>query len=166
MALVASIDYPAKRIYLSAETADTDLDTLEIYREVRALRSVTAAHQNFKPIIVAGGNIPKIAGVSYTAAYAQLLHGCRIVPYGDIRLVRDTFTDDGLAGRDCFDRSPLAYEVNIDVDFPEVEIRTVAVSGNEYTLAEIGAATVAALRAANPPVPVDALTLQKFLALK
>lgn len=134
MPLVASVDYPNKRIYLSASTADTNLDTLAVYREVRALRRTNVAHRAFRPMIVAGGNIEKIAGVSYTPAYVRLLYGCRIVPYNashSLRLIRDTFTDDGMAGRDCFDRTPLGamVEVNIDVDFPEIEIRTVAVSG-------------------------------------
>lgn len=165
MALVSSVDYPNKRIYLSALTADADLDTLAVYREVRALRQTTPAHQQFRPIITAGGNIPKITGVSYTPAYAQLLYGCRLVPFNgshSLRLVRDTFTDDGFAGRDCFDRTLLSpmVEVNIDVDFPEVEIRTVATSGNTYTLAEIAAATTAAIKA-DP----DTLTLQKFMSL-
>lgn len=142
MALVASVDYPNKRIYLSAATADTDLDTLDVYREVRALRRTTVAHRSFRPMIVAGGNIEKIVSVSYTPAYVQLLYGCRIVPFNashSLRLVRDTFTDDGMSGRDCFDRTPLGatVEVNIDVDFPEIEIRTVAVSGNTYSLADI-----------------------------
>lgn len=158
MPVVASVDYVAKRIYLSASTADANLDTLDVYREVRALRRTTAAHRNFKPMIAAGGNIPKIPGVSYTPAYVQLLHGCRIVPYNashKLRLVRDTFTDDGLAGRDCFDRTPLSasVDVDIDVDFPEVEVRTVATSGNEYTLAEIAAAVLTAASAA--PIAAD-----------
>lgn len=160
MALVASVDYQNKRIYLSALTADADLDTLNVYREVRALRRVTDAHRKHRPIIEAGGNLEKIPGVSYTPAYVRLLYGCRIVPYNGshaIRLVRDTFTDDGLSGRDCFDRTPLsaAVEVDIDVDFPEIEIRTVATSGNEYTLAEIAAATVSALKATTITVTGD-----------
>ena len=147
MALVASVDYPAKRIYLSAVTADADLDTLAVYREVRALRRTTAAHRAFNPIIVAGGNIEKIAGQTYTPAYVQLLNGCRLVPYNgshSIRLVRDTFTDDGFAGRDCFDRTPLgaSVEVNIDVDFPEIEIREVTVGGSTGPTAESIAAAI------------------------
>lgn len=157
MAIVSSVDYPAKRIYLSAATADTDLDTLDVYKEVRALRRTTDAHRKFKPIIEAGGNIEKITGVSRTPAYVRLLYGCRIVPFNgshSLRLVRDTFTDDGYAGRDCFDRTPLSssVEVNIDVDFPEIEIRMVATSGNEYSLVEISAAVVAALNATTIPV--------------
>ncbi len=150
MATVASVDYAAKRIYLAAATVDADLDTLAVYREVRALRRVTEAHRKYKPMIEAGGNIVKIVGVSYTPAYVRLLFGCRIVPYNvghKIRLIRDTFTDDGLAGRDCFDRTPLSVsvDVDVDVDFPEVEIREVTISGSTGpTAADIAAAILAA----------------------
>ncbi len=154
MPLVATVDYPNKRIYLSAQTADTDLDTLDVYREVRALRRTTAAHRNYRPMIVGGGNLEKIAGVSYTPAYVQLLYGCRIVPYNSshtIRLIRDTFSDDGVSGRGCFDRTLLSptVMVNIDVDFPEIEIRTVSTSGVVGPSADsIAAATAAAILAA------------------
>lgn len=159
MPLVASVDYPGKRIYLSAETMNADFDTLDVYREVRALRRTTPDHRKFRPIIAAGGNIEKIAGQAYTPAYVQLLYGCRIVPYNTnhaLKVVRDTFTDDGVAGRDCFDRSVLSpgVVVNIDVDFPAVEIRTVPTSGNEYSLNDIAAALLAALNATTIPTDV------------
>lgn len=150
MPVVASVDYAAKRIYLAAQTVDADLDTMDVYREVRALRRTTEAHRRYKPMIEAGGNLVKITGVSRTPAYVRLLYGCRIVPYNvshKVRLVRDTFTDDGLAGRDCFDRTPLSVsvDVDIDVDFPEVEIREVTTSGSTGpTAIEIAAAVMAA----------------------
>lgn len=143
MPLVASVDYPNKRIYLSVQTADTLLDTIEVYKEVRALRRTTESHRKFKPIIVAGGNVEKIIGQTYTPSYVQLLYGCRIVPYNAshrITLIRDTFTDDGLAGRDCFDRTPLSasVEVDIDVQVDKIEIVKVATGGGaSYTLQQI-----------------------------
>lgn len=142
MPLVSSVDYAARRIYLSADSVGADLDTLAVYREVRALRRTTEAHRKFRPMIEAGGNIEKIAGVSYTPAYVRLLYGCRIVPYNtshSIKLVRDTFTDDGFAGRDCFDRTPLSASVavDIDVDIAEVEIRVVTVSGANVITGDI-----------------------------
>lgn len=140
MPLVSSVDYPNKRIYLSVETMNADLDTIDVYKEVRALRRTTETHQKFKPMIIAGGNIPKIPGVSATPSYVQLLYGCRIIPYGTgdhkIKLVRDTFTDDGFAGRDCFDRSSLTNTVDIDVDFPEIEIRYLASGGSGLSTEE------------------------------
>jgi len=145
MAVVSSVNYVTRRIYLAADTVGASVDTLDIYREVRALRRVTDAHQQFKPIIVAGGNVAKITGVSSTASYVQLLYGCRIVPYNTshyLRIVRDTFTDDGFAGRDCFDRTPLSGSVvvDIDVDFPEIENRFISGGGSAPTAAQNAAA--------------------------
>lgn len=147
MALVSSVDYAARRIYLSASSAvsGATLDTLDVYREVLALRKSTAAHRRYLPIISAAGNAPKITGLTYTAAAARLLRGCRIVPYNGshtITLVRDTYTDDGFANADCFDLSPLSVgvEINIVVSFDKVEIREVA-TGAGPTAADIAAAT-------------------------
>jgi hypothetical protein len=145
MSTVASVDYIGRRIYLSALTMNTDLDTLDVYRDARALRRTTEAHRRHKPMIVQGGNVQKIAGVSATPSYVQVLYGCRIIPYNSshkLRLIRDTFSDDGVAGRDCFDRSSLStgVVVDIDVEVDKVEVRTVATSGNQYTLAEIAGA--------------------------
>jgi hypothetical protein len=141
MTLVASVNYTTKRIYLSAATVGTSIDTLDIYREVRALRRTTDVHQQFRPMIVAGGNVTKVTGVSSTPSYVQLLYGCRIVPYNtshSLKVIRDTFTDDGFAGRDCFDRTPLSptVAVDIDVDFPEIENRFISGGGSAPTAAQ------------------------------
>jgi hypothetical protein len=71
-----------------------------------------------------------------------------------ITLIRDTFTDDGFAGRGCFDRTPLTpgVEVDIDVDIQEVEIRVVSTSSavisgditDPSTLSSIAAAILSA----------------------
>jgi hypothetical protein len=166
--LVASVDYPNKRIYLSAATANTDLDTLDIYREVRALRRTTPEHQKFRPMIIGGGNIPKIAGQTYTAAFVLLLYGCRIVPYDQkskLRVIRDTFTDDGFAGRDCFDRTPLTNSVDIDIDFPEIEIRTVSTSGSNFSVADIwsyGARTLTSIDTSSIATAVQNILQDEF----
>jgi hypothetical protein len=170
MALVSSVNYETKRIYLHADTMDEDLDTVLVYKEVRALRRTTESHRQFKPIIVASGNVEKIAGLTYTAINVQLLYGCRLVPNDTadhkIRLVRDTFTDDGYAGRDCFDRSGLTHIIDIDVDFPEIEIREVATSGTVApTASEMRAAV--GLAVANLDTQLSKkLTQQQFLATK
>lgn len=162
MPLVDHVDYPSRRIYLSVETADTSLDTMAVYREVRALRRTVEAHRQFPPMIEGGGNLEKIPGVSYTQPYVRLLRGCRIVPANvthQFTVIRETFTDDGFAGVECFDRLPLSASVVVDisVNVPQYEVRQVAVSGNEYTLAQIAAAV-----AAHP----DTLTVPLFLGLK
>lgn len=131
MSTVASVDYIAKRIYLSAETVGVPLDTLDVYRDVRELRRLTEAHRKFRPMIVGGGNIQKTA-TSYTQPYAVLLYGCYIVPYNaaqSLVVIRDTFADDGRAGVACFDRSTVPSEVDIDIQVAPVEVREVTTGG-------------------------------------
>lgn len=175
MALVASVDYPNKRIHLSADTVPLlSLDTIDVYQEVRALRRTTEAHRAFKPIITAGGNLAKIPGVSATPAYVQLLYGCRIVPYNvshSIKLVRDTFSDDGVAGRDCFDRTTLSASVavDIDVDIAEVEIRFINTGGTTLLSderAKLMSLPSAATIADATWLHAAALTVKKFLGYK
>lgn len=175
MPLVSTVDYPNKRIYLSSSTINTSLDTLDVYREVRALRSTTEAHRKYKPIIEAGGRVLKLAGV-YTSAYAVLDVGCSIVPYDtphQLKLVRDTFTKDGRAGRDCFDRTSVAANVDIDVDFPEIEIREITTGGGVGTVEEVRAAVWDTQMSSSPVAGSFAehftkklLTVAKYIGLK
>lgn len=151
MPIVSSVDYTSKRIYLSAATINTSLDVLDVYREVRAMRASNPAHQLYPPMVMAGGNLQKMTGV-YTPAYVILAEGVAIVPFDAphrLRIIRDTFTLDGRAGRDCFDRTGVATNVDIDVDFPEIEIREVTVGGggvaNAPTAAEVASAVRDAL---------------------
>ena len=143
MPVVSMVDYISKRIYLHSSTVGVDFDTMDVYKEVRALRFADTQapypHRNFKPMIIQGGNIQKTP-TTKTAKYVQLLYGCRIVPFDtnqNLRVICDTFTDDGFAGRDCFDRSSLTNIVDIDIDFPEVEIRYVYVGGSSLTKEDI-----------------------------
>lgn len=141
MPLVAAVDYTAKRIYLSAESVGVSLDTLDVYREVRALRRTAEAHRAHRPMIIGGGGVRKTAA-TFTQQYVQLLYGCRIVPYDApqvLTLVRETFTDDDLVGAACFDRSGLTSIVNIDVQVSPVEVREVATGGGSLTAAQVWA---------------------------
>lgn len=139
MSTVASVDYIARRIYLSAATVGVPLDTMDVYRDVRALRRVTEPHRQFRPMIVQGGNIQKTP-TTFTAPYVQLLYGCYIVPYDtphSLKVIRDTFTDDGRAGVECFDRSTITANVDIDVVVDKVEVRTVNTAGASFTVQDI-----------------------------
>jgi hypothetical protein len=131
MPLVATWDYPNRRIVLDASTMNTDVDTLDIYREERTARRDNEEYRKYEPMTEGLGGFEKVAGVSYFPSAVRLRLGARIVPYNanhTLKIVRDTFTDDGLVGRDCFDRTPLSVgvAVDIDIDFPEIEIRLVA----------------------------------------
>jgi hypothetical protein len=140
MPVVASVDYVNKRIYLSADTVGVPLDTLDVYKEVRALRRSTEDHRRFRPMVIAGGNIAKIPGVTFTQPYVQLLFGCRIVPFDtphSLRVIRDTFTDDGVVGAGVFDRSTLSSNIDIDYDVQAVEVRLVGAEDNEEILRKL-----------------------------
>ena len=131
MPVVSSVNYTTKRIYLSAATVGAPLDTLDVYREVRARRVSTEANRAFRMMIVGGGGIVKTPGV-FTQQYVQLLYGCRIVPYDtdhSLVVTRDTFTDDGVSGVGCFDRAGVAANVDIDIQVSPVEVREVATGG-------------------------------------
>ena len=84
----------------------------------------------------------------------QLLNGCRIVPFDtshELKLIRETFTDDNFSGRDCFDRSSLSQTtaVDIDIDIKEVEIREINTGGG--SLPAETAAKMIELEAKNIP---------------
>lgn len=165
MSTVSSVDYIGKRIYLSAATVGVPLDTMDVYRDVRELRRAIEAHRKFRPMIIQGGNIQKTP-TTFTTPYVQLLYGCRIVPYNvahSLRVIRDTFTDDGLAGIDCFDRSTVSAEVDIDYAVDKVEVQQVSVEGGSVggtipTPTEIAAAVWAyASRSLNPNLTIPAV---------
>ena len=155
MPLVLNVDYPAKRIYLTADAMGATFDTMAVYEEVRALRRTTEAHRRYRPIIVGGGNIQKTA-TTYTQPYVQLLYGTTLVPFdlaGKITLIRETFSDDGRSAAQCFDRATVLANVDIDVQVPAVEVRTVATGGGSAPTAnEIAAAVLVTLNAASIPV--------------
>lgn len=146
MPLVASVDYATKRIYLTADAMGLTFDTMDVYREVRALRRVTESHRKHQPMIVGGGNIQKTP-TTYTQPYVQLLYGATLVPVdlaGKITLIRETFSDDGRSAAECFDRSVLVSNIDIDVQVPAVEVRTVTVGGG--STADIANAVLAILQ--------------------
>lgn len=143
MSTVASVDYLNRRIYLSASTVGSTLDLLDVYRDVRALRRVAEAHRAYKPMLIAGGNIQKTP-TTFTQPYVQVLYGCYFVPFdlpGTVKVVREVFSDDGRAGLQCFDRSTVSSNVDLDYDVQAVEVRLVSTSGSTGpTAAEISSA--------------------------
>lgn len=131
MALVDTVDYPAKRIFLGADSVGVEVSTLDIYTEVRALRANTPAHRSFRRLLSAQGNEP--AGESFTPRRAVLAPGARIVPFGgvshELTIVTELISEDGLAGVVLFDRGPLSVPVDITYAPPQVEIITVNTGG-------------------------------------
>lgn len=125
MPLVASVDYPTKRIFLGIDSVGVDVFPIDIYKEMRERRRLNADNdRSFFPLIVGFGNEP--AGPSNTPRYADLAAGARIVPFDTdhILSIRGNLISraDSIAGADCFDRSSLVNEVDIDYQPPQTEI--------------------------------------------
>ena len=133
MALVASVDYPSLRIFLGPDSVGVPVNVIDIYTEMRARRRLNADNdRKFRPMITAEGNEP--AGPSNTPRRAVLRAGVRIVPFDTPSLLLITpvpivSIDEGLAGRDLFDRSGLASIVDIDYQPLQVEIIERGTSG-------------------------------------
>jgi len=126
MALIASVNYSTKRIFLGADSVGVDVLPIDIYKEMRARRRVDVADRSFFQMVTASGNEP--AGPSNTPRFTNLAAGVRIVPFDTDHelLIKGNLisTEDGLAGRDLFDRTSLSVGVEVDIDYqpPQVEI--------------------------------------------
>jgi len=126
MPLVASTDYPNKRIYLHADSVGVDVQPIDVYKELRAERRTNEAKRQFDVLMTAFGNDP--AGPSNTPRFGNLADGVRIVPYDASHVLSITGalinTAEGLAGTDLFDRAPLSPGIEVDIDYqpPQVEI--------------------------------------------
>lgn len=131
MALVDLVDYPNQRIYLGADSPG-DIDLLDIYRAVRSMRRVNEGDRKFAPIIFGGGRLPKSPG-KFTPAYVVLTAGTAIVPYDaphTLRVTREIFTQGGVEGLDCFDRSSLTASVSLEYAVAQVEVIEISISGD------------------------------------
>lgn len=126
MALVASTDYPNKRIILGPDSIGVDIQPIDIYKELRAERRLVEAKQKFDVMMRAFGN--ESAGPTNTPRFADVQDGVRIVPYNSSHVLSIVGalinTAEGLAGTDLFDRSSLSVGVEVDIDYqpPQVEI--------------------------------------------
>lgn len=139
MPLVASVDYPNKRIYLGADSVGVDVLPINIYKEMRARRRLNADQdRQFYPMITASGNEP--AGPTNTPRFTNLAAGVRIVPFDTSHslLIRGNLisTADGLAGRDLFDRAGLSVGVEVDVDYQPPQVEIITVSGGSTLTAQ------------------------------
>lgn len=126
MPLIDHIDGPNRRIYLHADSVGVQIHPMDIYREMRALRASDESLRNFEVFMKAAGNIPK-GGGKFTERYVVCVAGTRIVPFDtshDPEIVGVIISDDGLEGRNLFDRSSLSPTsiVNIDYVPPQVEV--------------------------------------------
>ncbi len=135
MSQVASVDYDSKRIYLHADTVTSGFDSIEAYKEIRALRSANTNNERFyAPLISAQGNEPK-GGGKFTINRTVLVSGAAFVPFDtshSLTLLKETINPtDEASQAGCFDRSGLSVGVVVDIDdaAPQVELIQVGVSG-------------------------------------
>lgn len=75
MPVVASFDWPNRRIYMAAAT----WHPLDVYREMRADRRLNEYGRQFDPLVKYDGNVPK-GGGKFTPRYMTMLQGAKIVP--------------------------------------------------------------------------------------
>jgi len=126
MPLVDTVDYPNRRIYLSADTLGISVQPVDVYKEVRALRQNTPDHRKFLPLISARGN--EAVGPTNTPILTILANGARIVPFDASHTLTIGGTlvsiDENLAGPDLFDRAPLSAATDVDISYrpPQVEV--------------------------------------------
>lgn len=126
MAVIASIDGPSRRIYLSVDTENAEVHPMDIYKEMRTLRRTDESLRRFDNFLLASGNEPK-GGGKFTARLVKCLLGTRIVPYDSTHVLTITgeiITDEGTSGVACFDRSLLSSDVYVDINYipPQVEV--------------------------------------------
>lgn len=142
MAQVASVDYDAKRIHLHADTVVSGFDVILAYFEINALRAANAnGEQNRAHCLSAEGNIAK-GGGKFTPRFGLLSPGWRLVPYSgvshELLLKAEILSPDsgGLSDRQVFDRTllPPSIDVDIDVDYQQVEIIRVNTGGTTPAL--------------------------------
>jgi len=139
MPLIASIDGPTRRIFLDISTVGTTINPIDIYKEMRALRSSNLELRKYDVFLSAFGNVAKGSG-KFTERYVQENSGTRIIPYDasqELTITGTIITDDGQEGVACFDRTPLTSTTVVDINYipPQVEIITVA-TGSGLSVAQ------------------------------
>lgn len=133
MPLIASVDYPARRIILGIDSVGpAEIDPIDIYKEYRGRRQLnTDDGQNYDPLISPQGN-ESIGGGERTPEFTNLATGVKIVPFDAEQIIRITgfliSTADGLQGTALFDRSSIVSAVDIDYFPPATKIVEVSVS--------------------------------------
>ena len=134
MPLIDHIDGVNRRIYLHSSTANTEVDPMDVYKEMRTLRESDESLRKFDVFLTASGYEPK-GGGKFTAKLVKEMNGTKIIPYdvdSYITITGEIITDDGYSGVDCFDRSSLVNRVDINYLPPQVEVIEI-VSGSGVT---------------------------------
>lgn len=133
MTQIASEDYATGRIFLHIDTVTQGFDPAEMQKEHRARRRLDVNDERkFDPMVSFSGNESK-GGGKFTARLTKLAPGVRIVPYDtgagqsyNLDILNEVVNiSDGIADRDCFDRSSVLAKVNIDPTYSPTEVVTI-----------------------------------------
>lgn len=145
MPVIDYIDGPNRRIHLHADTVDSSVHPMDIYKEQRTLRRTDESLRKYDLFIAAKGNDYKgqdpQGNDRYTERYIVLLDGARIVPYDVAQTLTFTgvmITDDGQEGLACIDKTPLGAESHLDLNYipPQVEVIVITTGGSALTQEE------------------------------
>ena len=156
MTIIERIDgtVSPRLVYLHADTVGATVNPIDIYKEMRTLRSTDESLRKFDLFMKASGNDPKGAG-KFTERYVTLLNS-RIVPYDTdhVLTINGTIiTDDGFEGIFAFDKAPLSVSTSVDIAYipPQVEIIIVSTGSAVTAQDKIDIASQAASKVwANP----------------
>ncbi len=126
MALIDFIDGPSRRIYLGLDSTLSDLQPMDIYKEMRTLRRTNEELRKYDVFLQGRGNESK-GGGKFTPRFVVCLSGTRLVPYDanhTLTVIGEIITDEETSGIQCFDKTLLTPGVLVDIDYqpPQVEI--------------------------------------------
>lgn len=127
MAVIDHIDGPNRDIYLHSDTVSNDLQPMDIYKEMRALRRVDESLRKFDVFLISKGYDQKTA-TTFTERYVICQDGTRIIPYDTshtLTVIGTIITDDGQEGISCFDRSPLSPSTIVDINYKPVQVEII-----------------------------------------
>ncbi len=130
ISLIAGIDPDLRDIHLSSNTMNTELNPIDVYKEMRIARRLNESLRPYDVFLSAFGNAPK-GGGKFTERYVVQNSGTRIIPYDathQLSITGTIITDDGQEGTSCFDRGPLDPATVVDINYvpPQVEVIVVA----------------------------------------
>ena len=177
MAIIASIDPAARRIFLHADTVGADVHPIDIYREMRTLRKDDETLRAYDVFMQAYGNVAK-GGGKFTERYVQLINGTRIVPFDtdhELTITGTIITDDGQEGIAVFDRTSLDVSTVVDINYvpPQVEVIVIGGGGSAPTAQEVAdavwgepTANLTVVGSIGEYVLTKLLTFKKFFGTK
>lgn len=129
--MIASVDPINRLIYLDADTVNTTIQPVDIYRELRALRQSDSTLRGYDMFLTMRGAEPKNhSGTKRTERYMVLLNGTYLVPYDTTHTITidgTIISDAGLEGTECFNRTPLSIGVEVDINYIPKQVEVIII---------------------------------------